>query len=235
MIQHLFFDGVDLNDFGAMPVQGNIYASAARDYAVVSVPGRNGALLFDRGGYSNVQRTWDAVFSGPLASKNAARLRTFLTTRTGYMRIEDTLHKEEFYLGCFRGGLDSTISQNIKYVGYSLTFDCKPQRFLKSGEETIVMTSDAIIVNPEQTTALPLIRVYGAGVLTVGETVITIAAHANEYIDLDSEIQDAYCGAVNCNSSVTLADFPFLGPGETQIDLGAGITRIEITPRWWRL
>lgn len=235
MSEHLYFDGVDLNEFGALPVLGNIYASATRDYESISVPGRNGALLIDRGGYSNVLRRWDVVFSGALASSNAARLRSFLITRTGYKRIEDTLHPDEFCLGCFRGGLDSTIAENVKYVGYSLEFDCKPQRFLKDGDEAVIFTSDGALANPEPTTARPLIRVYGAGTITVDGTSVTIASNDNAYVDIDSEIEDCYCGSVNCNSLVTLTDFPVLGPGEPAVVIGEGITRVEITPRWWRL
>ncbi len=235
MTQHLFFDGVDLNDFGALPYMGNIYASAARDYTAVSVPGRNGALIIDRGGYGNIARRWNVVFSGPEAAGNAARLRSFLTTRTGYRRIEDTLHPEEFCVGCFHGGLDSAFEENIRYVQYELEFDCKPQRFLKSGEAVTVLTASGVIVNPEPTTARPLIRVYGSGTVTVGDTSFTVASSENAYVDVDSEIEDAYCGAVNCNALVTLSDFPTLPPGETEITPGTGITRVEITPRWWRL
>lgn len=233
--EHLFFDGADLNEFGCLPVIGNIYASPVRDYEAIEVPGRNGTLLIDRGGYGNVARTYDVVFSGPLAKENAARLRSFLTTRTGYKRLEDTLHPDEFCLGAFQGGLDSSITANVKYVGYTLEFNCKPQRFLKLGEESVPLTADGALANPEPTTARPLIRVYGAGELAVGGTSVTIAAHGYDYIDIDSEIEDAYCGDVNCNAYVTLDDFPVLGPGETEIQLGEGITRVEITPRWWRL
>lgn len=232
--EHIFFDGVDLSDFGALAVNGNIYASAARDYEAISVPGRNGALFIDRGGYENVTRRYDVYFSGPMAAGNAARLRTYLTTRTGYKRLEDTLHPDEYCLGCFRGGLDSSM-ETVRYVGYVLEFDCKPQRFLKEGDETVAFTAGGTLANPEPTTARPLIRVYGAGTVTVGGAAFTVAASANAYVDVDSEIEDCYCGGVNCNSLVTLDDFPTLGPGQSAVVLGEGITSVEITPRWWRL
>ena len=232
--QHLFFDGVDINDFGALPYQGNVFASAQRDYEAISVPGRNGALLIDRGGYANVTRRWDVIFSGDDVAGKAARLRSFLTTRTGYRRIEDTLHPDEYCLGCFRGGLDSDIPV-VRYARYSLEFDCKPQRFLKSGEAVTVLTASGVIVNPEPTTARPLIRVYGSGTVTVGGTSFTVASSDNAYVDIDSEIEDAYCGAVNCNSLVSLTDFPTLPAGETEVTPGNGVSRIEIKPRWWRL
>lgn len=232
--QHLFLDGTDVGDFGALVYQGNIYASAQRDYETINVPGRNGALLIDRGGYANVTRRWDVIFSGANVAGNAARLRSFLTTRTGYRRIEDTLHPDEYYLGFFRGGLDSDIPV-VRYARYPLEFDCKPQRFLKAGETAAVLTSAGVLVNPEPTTALPLIRVYGSGTVTVGGTAFAVAANDNDYVDLDSEVEDAYCGGVNCNALVTLTDFPTLAQGETEITLGAGVTRLEIKPRWWRL
>ena len=235
MTEHLFFDGVDLNDFGALPVIGNIYAAPERIYTSVEVPGRSGALIIDDGQMGNVGRSWDVVFSGPLASGNAARLRTFLMSKPGYRRIEDTLHKDEFYLGAFRGALENGIKDTVRFIQYALEFDCRPQRFLKVGEQVRTFTAAGAMENPEPTTAKPLIRVYGAGDLTVNGKTVTVAAGANEYVDLDSETEDAYCGAVNCNGLVTLADFPILVPGENIITPGAGITRVEIKPRWWRL
>ena len=72
--EHLFFDGVDLNDFGALPIIGNIYASAERVYETVSVPGRSGDLLLDGGRYANVTRTYDVIFAGPAVRAQAAAL-----------------------------------------------------------------------------------------------------------------------------------------------------------------
>ncbi len=58
----------------------------------------------------------------------------------------------------------------------------------------------------------------------------------NEYVTLDSELQDAFKGSENKNADVTLPDgYPKLPPGATSITFSGGITSVEITPRWWTL
>lgn len=232
--EHLFFDGVDLNDFGALPIIGNIYASAERVYETVSVPGRSGDLLLDGGRYANITRSYDVIFAGAAVREQAAALRTFLTSRVGYRRIEDTLHPDEFCVGFFRGGLASSI-ETVRQVRYTLEFACKPQRWLKSGEIPRHFTAHGVIVNPETTEARPLVRVYGAGTVTINGTTVTVAESANTFVDIDSETEDCTCGEDNCNDLVTLTDFPALSPGENVVIPGAGVSRVVITPRWWRL
>ena len=119
---------------------------------------------------------------------------------------------------------------------FDLTFSCKPQQYLKSGERTTVFTANGSLFNPTRFDVKPLLRVYGTGQLGVGEETITITANP-DYIDIDCEAENAYCGATNMNSAITLAsgEFPKFKPNNNGIVLGQGITRLEVTPRWWRL
>lgn len=236
MTQHLFFDGQDLNDFGCLPCSANLYASATRTYESIEVPGRSGALLVDLGSYRNLVRRWDMVFRCADPLEAAGRLRTWLGYRAGYRRIEDTLHPEEFYIGYFLGGLDSTIRESPRFAAYTLEFNCKPQRWLKSGETVHRYSGSGVLVNPESTEALPLIRVWGNGSCTVNGRTITISDNAGNYTDVDCDLQEAFRGDVSRNARLTLEDgsFPVLAPGENQISK-SGVSRIEITPRWWRL
>ena len=234
VLQSLFFDGTDLADFGAMITDGNVYDAPERVYDSVSVPGRNGDLLIDRGRYANQIREYTAVIRRN-TREAAARLRTFLLSRTGYRRLEDSVHPDEFCLAVFRGSFASDIPV-LAAVRYTLTFERKPQRWLKDGERTRSFTASGALVNPEETEAAPLIRVYGNGTVTVGGTACVVASNPG-YVDIDCELQDAFMGQVNCNDKLTLpgGEFPRLGPGENAVELGSGIARADIIPRWWRL
>ena len=57
---------------------------------------------------------------------------------------------------------------------------------------------------------------------------------ADQYTDIDCEIMDAYKGATNCNGNIRTTDnkFPVLRAGQNNITK-SGISRLEITPRWW--
>ncbi len=234
VLQDVIFDGVDLGDFGAMVAGGTVFEAPERVYDTVSVPGRSGDLLIDRGRWANLIREYTVLLRGDVPEK-AARMRSFLGTRRGYKRLEDSLHPEEYYSAVFRGGLNSDLD-GVSAVRYKLTFERKPQRWLKSGEAARSFTAAGVLVNPEETEAKPLIRVYGNGTVTVGGASCTVASNPG-FVDIDCELQDAFMGAVNCNNKLTLpgGEFPVLGPGENAVTLGYGITRVDITPRWWRL
>ena len=92
------------------------------------------------------------------------------------------------------------------------------------------------IYNPTLFNSNPLIRVTGSGTVSIGDNTITIAS-GYTYVDIDSEIQDCYCGTQNANSLVTFSNrkFPELQPGINGISLGTGVTSVQITPRWFRL
>ena len=116
-----------------------------------------------------------------------------------------------------------------------IQFDCMPQRFLKSGETTVTKTANGYITNPTQFRALPLIVVYGSGsgTLTVGDYMVEISEIGTS-VTLDCEIMRAYNGNTPRDSTIT-GTFPALAPGRNNIRFDGGVTRVDITPRWWTI
>ena len=222
-------------DYGVIISKAGVYNAPARVYEAVSVPGRNGDVLFDEGRYENVTVTYEAA----LLNKNANLdgFRAWLSSFVGYVRIEDTYHPEEYRLGFPSDGILITTEAALKIGRFTVSFNCKPQRFLKSGEIKSRYTTDITLFNPTRYEAKPLIRVYGYGILGVGNDTVTINTHALDYIDLDCSLCDAFCGSSNANNYVSLSgdDYPSLGVGKTGITLGSNITAIEVWPHWWTL
>lgn len=226
----LTFDGVSLKDFGVYINGNQTYNAPARSREVVNVPGRNGALLLDNGRFDNVEVTYHAFIYRDF-SVNVEGLRNLLLSRTAYKRLEDTYHSEEYRLGIYKGNFSADVVEWLEAGEFDLVFDCKPQRFLVSGEETVEFTSSGSILNETEQIAKPLLRVYGTGSFTVGSGTMTISS-ANVYTDIDCDLMDAYKGTTNCNGNVS-GTFPTLTPGENTVTLNTGITKIEIIPRWW--
>ena len=166
---------------------------------------------------------------------NVAGLRSFLLSRVGYKRLIDSYHPDEFRLGYYSSGLDAEMTSKLDAGQFDLTFNCKPQRFLVSGETPITFTGSGTINNPTLFNAQPLIRVYGTGSITVNGVTITIS-EADGYTDIDCEIMEAYKGTVLKNYAISLdsTDFPVLSAGVNEITLN-GVTSAIITPRWWTL
>lgn len=109
--------------------------------------------------------------------------------------------------------------------------------FANCGQSTVVITEPTYFENPGYFTSKPIIRVYGDGTFRVGDNIITIEEHDEPYIDIDSELQDCYCGDTNMNEYVafTSGEYPVLVPGSNYVLMGEGITKLVITPNWWEL
>lgn len=205
-----------------------------RDYSEIEVPGRNGTLITDNGRYKNIEQNYECYIRDNVDT-NAMALRNWLLSYTGYQRIEDTFHPGEYRLGIVRGAFSMDVSDR-KRGAVTVAFNCKPQIFLKSGEEEKTFTASGSIFNPTSCVAKPLLRIYGAGTITVNGKRVTFTGNTS-YVDVDCDLQDAYYISQNMNSYITLPDydFPILSPGTNTITLGAGVTRAIITPRWWHL
>lgn len=230
------FNGVNLSTFYGVYVSGNqTFSSAEHDYEEITVPGRSGSLFIDNKTYKNTKHSYDA-WIGENLETNLRGLRSFLASSSGYCRLEDTYHTDEFYKAIFKGPLD--VETILLTAGvFTLEFERMPQRFLNSGSQVTSFTASGSITNPTLFNSKPLVRVYGTGNLTVNGTAITILSHTYSYIDIDSETMDCYCTSANCNNYVQLSGnkYPELKAGANSIVLGSGITKVEITPRWYNL
>lgn len=234
MINYLTFAGKSTNEFGIWISGEGTYGAPERNIQSQEVAGRNGNLLFDMGNFRNINVSYPAAIKRDMPS----RFRDFVNfagSRVGYQRLEDTYHPYEYRMARFISKMSVDTAGYMNRSGqFSLEFDCKPQRFLKSGEEAIEFTQNGILYNRTEFETKPFLRVYGSGAGTVGigSNTITISA-ISEYVDIDCEIMDAYKGAINCNSMVSFTNDIVLKPGNNNIAKSGNISKVVITPRWW--
>lgn len=236
----IVFDGQNLADFGLHVSGAGTYGSPERDVDEEEVPGRNGSLIFDNGRYKNAEVTYQASILGESEddyTRKIQELRSFLGSRKGYKRLEDTYRDGEYRLAAFVDGIEPDDEVLLQGSEFEITFNCKPQRFLKTGEYKLTFTGSGSIYNSTYFDATPLIRIYGTGKVGIGSYDISISETSTvDYVDVDSDIMDCYCKTVNCNDLVTLSnnEFPVLTPGKNTISLD-GVAKIEIIPRWYVL
>lgn len=234
MKQQLYYDGRSLSDFGVFISGEGTYGAPARSVTEEAIPGRNGTLVIDNGRFENLEVIYPAFIIKNFA-ECIRNTRNWIKSRRGYVKIEDTYHPEEYRLGVYASGLDvETSGHHNRHGKFSLAFNCKPQRFLRIGEEPVEFTSNGTIYNPTYFDAKPMIKAYGQGTLTVNGVEITLAT-GTPYTNIDCDLMDCSYGTQNENKFVTIDgyDFPVLSPGSNSIQLGSGITKIVITPRWW--
>ena len=157
----------------------------------------------------------------------------------GYQRLEDDFDPEHFRLAHFVGPFD--IENIMTRVGRAkIEFDCKPQRFLTSGETPTTMIIPGTITNPTAFASRPLLLVTGGGVegtVTINGTVFSISdTTVPIYIDCDS--MNCYDGSGNNKNSIvssSTSEFATLAPGSNSIGFAGAVSTVQITPRWWEI
>lgn len=237
-INKLYVNGVEVsNIFIDTSLSFNRPAKVVNTF---SVPGRNGDLIVDEGVYENVVVTYPAYFPKNSTAEFPEMFQTILNQLAplkGYQRIETAWDPTHYRLGRFMIPQTPTAVRLNRDGFFDMSFDCKPQRFLTSGETATTFTSTGTITNPTAFPSQPLIRIYGNGTATIGNTQITLTNNSSNYTDIDCEMMDCFRGTANRNQYVSFTGhaFPVLEPGSNQVTLGSGITRVEITPRWWEL
>ena len=234
MRQTLSFAGVDLSTFGVYISGSGVFDAPERVYDPITIPGRNGALLGIENRLENIELTYPAFVYANFR-KAISDLKSFLLSHPGYQEIADTYYPEEYRMGYYAGGLAPEMTQRLEAGNFDLTFNCKPQRYLKAGRTVTTMTATGTLFNPTDFPARPLLRVYGSGTITFGGVTITVTG-VSPYIDIDCELMDAYYQSESRNDKISLSanDFPALIPGLNTVTL-SGVTSVEITPRWWRV
>ena len=209
MIGNLVVGNVNCKDYGVFVTDAGIYASPEPDYTSYEIAGRNGDLHINNGRYKNVDITYQAFMP---------------------QEFEDM-----YRLGRLKSGIEGKIKLARGIGTFELEFDCKPQWYLKSGEQETVFTKNGSILNPTVFPSKPLIRVYGKGTVTVGTNVFVINTVGTEFIDIDTDSKQAYEGAANRNSNIKVNQWGSLTSGNNTITLGTGITKVSLTPRWYEL
>ena len=125
--------GRDSRDFGIYISGQGTFNSPQKLYEQFSIPGRDGAIFGSDRRLENVELTYPCFIYDNF-SENIAAFRTFLLSLDGYQRLTDTYHPDEFRMAIFSGPLVSEVTSNNKAGSFDLSFNCKPQRFLMTGE-----------------------------------------------------------------------------------------------------
>lgn len=230
--EYLMFSGTSSEDFKAHISGQGTFLSPERDVETISVPGRNGDLHIDNGKFNNIIITYPAFITEDF-DRNFSALKAFLLSHSGYEVLADSYHPDHYRKARFTGKIEPDMAPRNTAGSFELSFDCDPRLFLKNGVQTVTLYGDDQLYNRTLYSAKPLLRVYGTGMLTIAGTSMQITT-AEEYTDIDCEIEEAFKGDTNCNGNIILTDgrFPELPPGMIEITM-EDITRLDIIPRWW--
>ena len=224
------------------------------DYEAISVPGRSGDLHLWNDRWKNKMITYHCMCRAN-ARTNVPNILTQLIAQPGYQRITDSLHTSYYKMGTFVGGTVPVYSDGGETARFDLTFDCKPQKWLLSGETETSVASGATVTltNPTRFPAYPIIKFKNTGTITLAHVnsspavSYTLTNNAPSSLSttrmvFDCDLGDTYAASAsgrNYNQHITLGGAsgkPCLrAAGNTNVSFSGNMSTVAITPRWYTL
>lgn len=232
---YLIFKERSSLDFGLYVTDKGSYKGASRDITYTSVPGRSGDLITDNGRYKNISIPYKMALLNATErefAEIAHQIKGWLLAEAGYFRLWDSYDSKYFRLASFSEEAD--IEQELRDLGsLALTFDCKPFKYSIEGQKAVTFTAAGDLYNAEFFASLPYIKITGAGAVTlyINNEAFSFS-EIDGYIELDSEIMNAYKGISPQNDKMTSSAFPSLAPGKNSISWAGAVEKVEIVPRW---
>ena len=189
----LEFDGETSTDYGVQILGEGVFNAPKREVQMISIPGRNGAYALDKGRFENIDVKYPAHLIADSTADFAEAVsdfRNMLCSRRGYCRLTDDYHPEEYRMAVYKSGLE--VDEKALRAGkFNIVFDCKPQRWLTSGEDAVTVSDGDELTNPTQFESGPLLEVEGYG--TIGFNGYAV------------EIENATLGSVEISSGSKFA------------------------------
>ena len=248
----LFFGRKESSDFGIIIEHPPKYSWPQLSFTHKSINGKNGDALSNPNRYENAESKYEiAVYNKKGFYDASAKASEFLHryNTEEYVRLENTYEPDVYMMAIYEEAaeLENLLSEAGRGT---ITFNCKPQKFLISGNRRIeVLDSPFTITNPTSYASTPIIKIRGTGTITFkgkphyvfsGSSAATksvtleVTKNYNE-ITLDCDTFNAVdVNGKNSNELITYYDAIKLYPGPNTITYDGYVERIYIIPRWWR-
>lgn len=209
------------------------------------VPGRPGEIVYATArDFNNYDQPYDVVLEGPKQGLPfiSNKIAEWLLGHPGYHRLEDNYDPATYRMARYNGGESFTNWFN-QYGRGTITFDCMPQRWLKSGEVKMTLKKNQEILNPTGMEALPIFEITGTGATTITIT-DTIASTSSSLtissiggvMTIDAETHYASNASGGQNDKITGSYNSLLLPKKFKVSwTGTGVTKVNLTPRWWTI
>ena len=182
-VNSITFGGVNSADFGIYISGEGVFNAPKRDVEMIKIPGRNGEFALDNGRFENIEVTYPAFNFEPddydTFMQNLSDFRNAICAQRGYQRLTDTFHPDEYRMATYIGGLEIKPVKYNTASEFNIVFDCKPQRWLVSGETAVTVDSGDTLTNPTLFESGPLLEATGSGTIQFNGYEIELASIPN--------------------------------------------------------
>jgi len=224
----ILYRGTSSGELGLVVVKLSSPPRAARRVQPYEIEGRHGALHVSDGAFKAVKLT--------------ATLQMLGTNRTdqvsewldGSGDLVLSSEPDRCYKAAVYDAIDYTrirLPGGDTYDLLQVTFDCTPFRYLRNPlKTTITGTAVEKLVNPGNIEAAPKLILTGSGdgTLRIGGETLQFSG-LNGQLTIDCEAMMLFSDAPGVSM---VGDFPVLGRGVTEAQLGGGITELVVWPNW---
>ena len=252
----IVYGGESSSDYGMVVAEAPAYERPKRKQTIYNVPGRNGSIIFQQDAWEDVNRSykvWLAEDANDTLVEKVDAFEAWLNSQNGYVRLEDNFEPDVFRLAYYSGG-DGFSNSLTQYGEATINFTCRPERFLKSGENAIPINLTGVspiyftVNNPTKFASKPLFNITANGVndltfkIYIGAKSLTVDLRGiSAPITIDCQTMNLYyTGGFICNNLIS-GTFPVISPGQGRgrIEIVTGslsdITSATYTPRYFKI
>lgn len=234
----IFFNDKYSDECGVSVEEPPSYVWPEYAYDHQKVKGKNGDVLGDPDRFENVIKKYKiSAYDGANFYSVASKVSEWLHSgyNLQYLRLEDSYEPDIYRLAIYEENneLENIFAQAGKC---EISFNCKPQKFLVSGDKRIeIPYSGKTINNPTSYPSLPIITFNGSGVIRVNDREIKVYDNFNT-IHFDAETYDSVdVVGRNMNPYIYTLNQIVLNPGTNTITYEGDIYNLSVTPRWWKV
>ena len=155
--------------------------------------------------------------------------------KKGWQILLDDFEPDIYRLAYYEGGFDVE-NRKTRLGKFDITFKCRPERFLASGNTPVVVASGGKVTNPTTFDAKPIIHITGVGSGTVTVAGVTMSfTDMVDYLNVDCDRMDVYRDITENRNNLMTGGFPVLHAGDNTVTYTGGVTSVTIDPRFFRI
>lgn len=128
--------------------------------------------------------------------------------------------------------ISSALPSLSTWVMFEAELCCEPFTYLETGLKQLTLSASGTISNPGLLASDPVITVFGTGELKlkINDIALIVCAPSGQ-LTIDSPRLTAHVAGKTQTDGIS-GFFPQLSPGANHIELGTGISRIEVKGNW---
>lgn len=225
---YFIFKDINSLDIGVEIVTFPPIIKPEKDTEIIEIPGRNGHLTIDNESYKSYNISIECLIN-PFA-KNTASINDICSWLNGKGDLILSQESDKVYKANIIGQIAISDVINV-FPTFMVTFEVQPLKKSVNTEiiEITEFSKNSVIVNIGNVPSNPIITIYGNGdvTLTVNDTPFLIR-NIEEYIVINSELQEVYKDGINENFKYNNFEFPIFQVGKNDIKFNGEVTKTVI-------